>query len=245
MFVEKLDDLPEALRADFVESEFDSKKGFQHKDTIALSNALKNAKAEKDDLRTKFTDVETRLSEFEKTRAQDIEDAKTKALESARTNKDVDAIEKRYQEQIADLEKRSSETVTEYKERLEKVNGNVKKSSIDALVNDLASMATDKGRNAFKQLIKSRIDYDSENGKHIFLDDAGGATSLDVSGFKAEIAKDSFFDSLLADPSSMEGGGGAKGSGESGAFKGVKNQPAEDAKKKGDLGGFLKASIKL
>ena len=105
MFVEKLDDLPEALRGDFVESEFDGKKGFQHKDTIALSNALKNAKSEKEELRNKFADVETRLSEFEKTKAQEIEDAKTKALESARSNKDVEAIEKRYQEQIADLEK--------------------------------------------------------------------------------------------------------------------------------------------
>ena len=217
MFVEKLDDLPESLQDQFVESEFEGKKGYQHKDTIALKNALTNAKAEKDELRNKYTDVETRLTEFEKSKADEIEAAKTKALESARSTKDVDAIEQRYQEQIADLEKRSSETVNEYKERLEKVNSTVKNSSIDAIVNDLASMATDKGRNAFKQLIKSRIDYDSENGKYIFLDESGGATSLDTNGFKAEIAKDSFFDSLLASETAMQGGGNANGGNGGGA----------------------------
>jgi len=48
MFVESLEKLPEELRGDFVESEFNGKKGFQHKDTIALANSLKNAKAERD-----------------------------------------------------------------------------------------------------------------------------------------------------------------------------------------------------
>lgn len=245
MFVENLDDLPESLKDDFVEAEFDGKKGYQHKTTVALANSLKNAKAEKEELKNKFAEVETRLGEFERTKADEIESAKKRALESARTSKDVEAIEKRYQEQIADLEKRSNETVAEYKQRLEKVNATVKGKSVDALVNDLAEMATDKGRAAFKRLIKSRIDYDTETGKHIFLNDDGGATSLDLDGFKADIAKDSFFDSLLKADITTYGGGNAKGSGESGAFKGVKNQAAEEAKKKGDLSGYLKASINI
>ena len=63
MFVESLEKLPEELRGDFVESEFNGKKGFQHKDTIALANSLKNAKAERDQYRTKATEYESQMSE--------------------------------------------------------------------------------------------------------------------------------------------------------------------------------------
>ena len=54
MFVENIEDLPESMRGDFVESERDGKKGYQHKDTIALANAMKHAKAEREQLKEKL-----------------------------------------------------------------------------------------------------------------------------------------------------------------------------------------------
>ena len=85
MFLESLEKLPEELRSEFVESEFNGKKGYQHKDTVALANSLKNAKAERDQYRTKASEHEWQM-------AEKIEEAKRKALEEAKSKGDVDAI---------------------------------------------------------------------------------------------------------------------------------------------------------
>lgn len=179
MFVESLDKLPEDLRGDFVESEFNGKKGFQHKDTIALANSLKNAKAERDQYRTKATEYETQMSEAEKRAQERIEEAKRKALEDARSKGDVEAIEKRYQEQMADLEKRTEERTrkaveTEFKSK-------EAKQKQASLAKELGlQYGVDKdAADTIRELLEKRIQIDAETGKEIYLDENGGATSLD------------------------------------------------------------------
>lgn len=58
-------------------------------------------------------------------------------------------------------------------------------------------------------MIESRIDYDPETGKTIFLNEDGSASSLDLAGFKAEISKSDLYAPVIK--ASVNTGGIAKG----------------------------------
>ena len=88
----------------------------------------------------------------------------------------------------------------------------IKTEKRSAVVSDLAELATDKGRAAFKKLIASRIDVDAETGKVTYLNDNGSASSLDLAGFKAELLKDDSLSPLLKGDVVTTGGGNAQGS---------------------------------
>lgn len=212
MFVENLDKFPAELHDEFVETELDGKKGFMHKTDEALMNSLKNAKREREQVRSQYEEVNTRLSEFEKNQKDAIEKARQEALEEARTKGDVKAIEERYQQQMDDLQKRYSETEAQYKERMDKMAATIKEDKKRAIISELAEDATDKGRKAFKALIAGRVDIDPETGKETFLNEDGSASSLDIAGFKAEIMKDESFSPLLKADVVTNGGGNANGS---------------------------------
>lgn len=221
MFVESLDKVPEEWRKDFVESEFEGKKGFQHKDTVALANSLKNAKTERDQYRTKATEYENQMSEAEKKAQERIEEAKRKALEEARSKGDVDAIEKRYQEQMADLEKRTAERVrkeveTEYK-------GKEAKQKQASLARELGIKygVDNDSADTISELLEKRIQIDAETGKEIYLDENGGATSLDRAGFEKEFFSSPRVIRLVKADVATTGGGMANGnSGVGGASSG-------------------------
>lgn len=242
MFVENLESLPETMRADFVESEFNGKKGFQHKDTIALANSLKNAKAERDQYKTKAVEYETQMSEQENQTAAKIEAAKAKALEDARSKGDVTEIEKRYQEQMADLEKRTAERVrgevtTEFKTE----RANERKSAIAREIATLNAVDKDSADTLF-EILERRIKIDPESGKEIFLDDKGGALSIDRAGFEKEFLSSPRVNRLVKAEIATSGGGLANGNTGAGGASTV-NAKAQEAKKKGDLTGFLNASL--
>ncbi len=242
MFVENLESLPETMRADFVESEFNGKKGFQHKDTIALANSLKNAKAERDQYKTKATDYEAKMSEQEAQTAAKIEAAKAKALEEARSKGDVNEIEKRYQEQMADLEKRTAERVRgEVASEFKAERANERKS---ALAREIAvTNAVDKDASeTLYEILEKRIKIDPETGKEIFLDEKGGALSIDRAGFEKEFLSSPRVNRLVKAELTTTGGGLANGNTGAGGASTV-NAKAQEAKKKGDLAGFLQASL--
>lgn len=241
MFVESLDKLPEDLRGDFVESEFNGKKGFQHKDTIALANSLKNAKAERDQYRTKATEYETQMSEAEKRAQERIEEAKRKALEDARSKGDVEAIEKRYQEQMADLEKRTEERTrkaveTEFKSK-------EAKQKQASLAKELGlQYGVDKdAADTIRELLEKRIQIDAETGKEIYLDENGGATSLDRAGFEKEFFNSPRVIRLVKADVATSGGGmangnnGAGGASSGGNFGGTREEREAAIAKKFNL----------
>jgi hypothetical protein len=207
MFVESLDKVPEDWRDQFVEVEIDGKKGYQDKDSLALKQLAFNVKEEN-------KTVKSRLSEFEKQQAEKLAEAERKALEKLKAEGKTDEI-------IADLERRHGETAKQAQERIDRLMGSIKTEKRSALVADLASeLATDSGSKAFKRLVADRIDIDPETGKVTFLNDDGGASSLDLAGFKAELLKDDSFAPLLKAGVVTKGGGNAQGStGQGGASK--------------------------
>lgn len=207
MFVEKLDDLPETLRGDFVEAEYNGKKGYQHKDTVALANAMRNAKSERDEFKGKLNEL---LSKAEEDRIK----AEQAALERLKKEGKVDEI-------LADYDRRANETKAQYEARIEKLATQIKSEKRASLVGEIADGLSvfPESKKLFEKLIRDRIDVDPETGKVMFLDESGGATALDKAGFMAELAKDSAYDRLRkaeanrggnANGNSGNGGGAAK-----------------------------------
>lgn len=244
MFVEDLETLPEEIRDQFEPYELDGKKGFQHKDTTALANALKNAKTEKEDYRSKYTEISNKLSEHEKSQAEKIEQAKQEALEKAKSNGDVEAIEKRYQEQMADLERRVREEA-----RQEASNEFLQEQAVkdaNAIADKIGltlGVDTDSGE-AIADLIRSRVKKDPKTGQEIYHDTKGGALSVDRNGFIELLKKESRFARLMKAEFATNGGGNANGSNNQGGASILsKNQAAQDAIKNRDMNSFLKASL--
>lgn len=237
MFVESLQDLPEAMRDHFVEAEIDGKKGFQDKDSAELRKHLFNVKGENKSYKEKFT-------ELEKSKAADIEKARADGLEEAKSKGDVAAIELRYQEQMKDLAERAkaegkNEAAKEFKESSAKDKA---KSLALRLASDIA---VDKdSREILEESMQRLITVDAESGKEIYLNDDGSASSLNYEAFKAEIAKKPRYARLVKAELATSGGGNANGGAGGGADKTTKpNERADAAKKSGDVTGFLDAKL--
>lgn len=214
MKLDSLDKLPEDLRDQFVEVEEDGKKYYQDKDAVDLKNLAFNVKNENKTLKEKLAGFDSKLSEIEEAKKREIEEAREKALQEARTKGDVTAIEERYTQQMNDLKKRTETEIGEYKSKLDALHDAIKSEKRSALVANLSSeMAVSGGAKTLSLLLQQRIDIDPETGKTTFLDANGGATSLDLDGFKKEIQNDELFAPLLKSGVVTQGGGKAQGSG--------------------------------
>lgn len=210
MFIENLDELPENLRGDFVESEFEGKKGFQHKSTIAMLNAMKHAKDEKATYKSQLDEMNERLSAFEQAKADEIEAARAEALEKAKAAGDTSVLE----QQMADLEKRKNDELEALKAQMEEMQNGIKTEKKNAFLSEFVSeMSVKGGEKALKMLLSNMVDVDPATGKRIYLDENGSATSLDDNGFKAEIEKNPVFAPLLKSRIVTQGGGNVNGSG--------------------------------
>lgn len=194
------------------------------------------------DLNGKLKGMETSLNEIQEQKAAEIEAAKAEALEKARSKGDVAAIEKRYQEQMEDLQKRSGETIKQYEDRLAKLTDGIKASKKGELIADIAAKLNifEKSRGAFSKLIGDRIDIDPDTGKATFFDVQGGALSIDSAGFLAELEKDEGLHPLRQAPATKGGfangnnsGGGA--STVNGSFGGSRDERKAAIAKKFNL----------
>ena len=206
---EEYEALPEKARAAFAE---DGDQFVPVKDA-KLKQTLDDVDSKYKSAEQKARELEERLNSYEEQKKQEIEEAKRKALDEARSKGDVKAIEERYQQQLADLEQRTGETLKEREARIEKLTGTLKSREKNLLATKLAGdLATDVGRDLFTDVVQSRIDVDVETGKTIFLNADGSASSLDLEGFKAELKKDARLKPLLKSGAVTTGGGLANGS---------------------------------
>ena len=201
--VTNLEDVPEKFRADYVEVEKDGGKIFQHKDFLTVIGAMKRKGEERDTLANE-------LKGYKSKEAERVAEAEKKALEKLKAEGKIDEI-------LADSEKRHGETIKQYEERIAKRDAVVIKKARDAVVNELSSLATDAGHEAFKEMISRKVDYDPEADKYIYTM-CSGATTVDFAEFKADIMKSKTYAVMLkATVSSgghgknvLNGGGAAK-----------------------------------
>ena len=189
--LEQFEQVPDFLKADYIQDG----EVFRHASDLKVGK-----------LKSSLDGLDAKLKEFEKGEQAKIEAAQAAALDRLKKEGKVDEI-------LADAERRIGETQKQFQERYEKMSNQIKTEKRSALVADLAAeIATDKGSRAFKALVQSRIDVDAETGKVTFLNDDGSASSLDLSGFKAELMKDDSLSPLLKADLVTQGGGKANGS---------------------------------
>lgn len=223
---EQYEQLPDFIKSEYIQDG----DGYVH-------GGVKKLKGSLDALDSKYKESASKLTDYEKRQQELQAEAEAKALERLKSEGKFDEIK-------ADFEKRMGETQRQYDERIAKMSNAIKTEKRNALVESLASdLATDAGKTAFKRLIANRIDIDPETGSVTFLTDDGSATSLDLAGFKSEITKDQTYSALIKAQVTTTGGGLVNGGGNSSAVSNTQNSRAMEAKKKGDLAGFLKSQL--
>lgn len=194
-----------------------AKSAFAQQGDIYIPAKDAKLKQTLDELDGKYKGLSKQLEDFEAQKAAEIEAEKVKAMEEARNSKDVEAIEKRYQEQMADLEKRSyekgkTEAHNEFKAQQAqlKANGIVDKVAMSIAVdNDAAEVISD--------LIRNRIEIDPDTGAEVFKDAKGSALSVSRDEFVSELKKEAKFKRLVKADIATNGGGLVNGSGVSGS----------------------------
>ena len=207
---EQYDNLPDYVKGDYQEV---GEGQYKHAGLIKVKSTADELNSQLEQERKKQQELSDRLTDFERKQEERIEAARKEALEQAKSKGDVDAIEKRYQEQMADLEKRVREEEREnVKKEFKEERAREKAAGLASKIANEQAVDSDSAR-ALEMLIKSRIQYDPDSGKEIYLDDNGSATSLDRNGFIAELSKAPMYKRLLKSSVPTTGGGGANGSG--------------------------------
>lgn len=223
--VEQFEQVPDFLKTDYV----------QDGEVYRHTSDLKVGK-----LKTSLDNMDGKLKEFEKNEQAKIEAARQAALDEAKSKGDVKAIEERYQQQMADLEKRTAEKVRdEVTKEFTQKQADTKAAGIAETI-AAAKAVDDKAAKGLKKLLADRVKVDPETGKEYFLDDNGSALSVDRAGFESMIAEE--YPHLVKAAITTTGGGKVNGN-NGGSASGTVNSKADEARKNRDVNGFLKATL--
>lgn len=231
---EQFKELPEYISSAYVKDG----DGYTH-------GGFLKVKSTANDLDAKSKSTIAELEEYRSKEKERMDAISAQAYEKAKKEGNVEELEKRYQEQLLDAKNRFTEegkttALKEFKEQ----QANDKASTLALKLS--ADIAADAyARDLIQSNIQSRIKVDPETGKVIYLDASGSATALDDAAFKSEILKSPHLQRLIKADLSVTGGGLVNGSSAGSASSSTKNTDAESAKKRGDLDGFIKASLKV
>lgn len=210
--VETLDEVPEKYRGDYVEKKEGEKVTYIHRAFVASKENTEKLKGRLADYDT----VKAKLQAIEDERAKEAQEREARKLKGLKDANDYEALLKIEQEKSQDLERRSGETVKQYNERIEALKKRIEEKETKLAIKELSELAHDDHKAAFERLVKSQVKFDPETDKYTFFDDDGGATSLDLEGFKAHIKGSKVYAGLIKAESSKGGlgqnsrsGGGA------------------------------------
>lgn len=230
---------------DFVKNDYQDVDGvYKHAGVVKLKSTLNDLDSKLKTTQSQFEELNGKMSEYDKNKQAEIEAARAKALEEARSKGDVETVEKRYQEQMADLEKRVAAKTREDVSKEFTLKG--AQAQAQAELSDIVSglkPVDDEAADVLKATLRNRQQV-AEDGKIIYLNEDGSASTLDKNGFIAELKKAGKYKRLRQAEAAAAGGGLVKGGLDAGGSL-TTNEAAQAAKKKGDLKGFLQASIKL
>ena len=189
------DALPAELKAAFKQvgatDEFDNGE----ENVAGLKSALQKEKEE-------AAGIKSKLAGFEAEKTKEIEAARKKALEEARTTGDFAAIEKDYQRQLKELRDANAKAAQEAETR-------VKTDAISKQVEDVAKMFVSP--TLAKSFIQSRLTAELVDGQPIVrvLGKDGKASAASIEDLKKEYLTDKELKSSLV--ASRASGGGSGG----------------------------------
>lgn len=210
---EQFDELPEFIKNDYVEIE----GVYKHAGVVKLKQSLNDVDSK---YKTQLSEVNEKLNSFELSKKAEIEEATRKALAEAETSKDVERIKKIHAEQMADLEKRTAERVRgevdkEYSLKFAKQSAEKELLSIVAALKPVDDDAAD-----LLKIDLARKQQVTEDGKIIYLNDDGSASTLDSKGFTEQAKKQARYKRLIQADHVVNGGERMNGSNGGGAPKG-------------------------
>lgn len=245
---EEFNSLPEKVQSDYTQEGdvYIPAKDAKLKSTLDELDKKHKAQEQKfKELEEQNQSLTSQLSEVQKAKQEEAEREKAEGLEKAKSQKDVDSVIKQYEEKLEHLQKQQGESQKQFEERIGKMSDTIKREKRGSIVSDLAAeLALDKGSKRFKQIVSQMIDVDPDTGDVTYLDEDGRATSLDQKGFVESLKKDESLWPLMKAEIATSGGGNSNGSGNGRTLPDSQNQAAADAKKKGDVAGFIKANLK-
>ena len=205
---EQFEQLPEFIRGDYVEVD----GAYKHAGLIKVKQTANELDSKWKSAQSQLDELSTKLNSFEEAKKSEIEKAKREAMEQARSKGDVEAIEKRYQEEMADLEKRVAERTRQEVEKEYSLKDAKNRAQLELsdIVTALKPVDTDAAELIKDHLrLRQRVD---EDGKVVYLDDEGRATSLDKKGLIEEMRKSTRIARLIQSNVVTTGGGNANGS---------------------------------
>ena len=227
-----LETVPEDLRENFVEFKEGDKTVFMHKELAETKKEFYRSKGDLTQAQKAAQEKAERLQALEDAEANRVADKEAAELESKKKNG-------QHEEILNDFKTKAEQREAELKTQLDELNGSIRNEKKNSVVSDLSALGTDSTRPALKRLIAQDLDF-GEDDNLIVIED-GKASSTTVEEYKAKL-KDLY--PSLTSGSHGSGGLGKGGTGSVGAL-GSKNQAAEDAKKKGDLNGYLSQALKF
>jgi hypothetical protein len=194
--------VPEFMQSEYV------KDGdvYKHAGLVKMKGTLNDLNGKLDTQKGEFNNLNERLTNFESTKAADIEAAKSEALEQARSKNDVDNIEAIYKEKMEDLEKRTAAKVRGEVELEYTLKGVQSQAKLE-LTEMVAAMKPidDNAKRFIEDHLKGRQSI--EDGKIIYYNVDGSASSLDKAGLTSELIESTMFKSLSSYTPPSEGGG--------------------------------------
>jgi hypothetical protein len=225
---EQFEQLPDYAKPDYT----------QHEDSYIPVAELKSGK-----LKASLDNLDAKFKASEQQKAQEIEAARSKALEEARSKGDVARIEKEYEERMLDLEKKTAERVrAEVEQELTAKQATQQAAALADKIGLTLGIDSEDGE-TIADLIRHRVKIEPSTGKEIYYGADGSALSVDRAGFEAELKKEARFKRLIKADVTTRGGGMAQGSTGHGGSAPDTNAKAEAAKKNGDLRGYLNAAF--
>ncbi|MGO1190284.1 hypothetical protein [Vibrio casei] len=240
---EQFESVPDFLKDQYEKQESGS---YVSVDSLKVGSLKKSL----DDLDSKYkgelSQLNEKLTGIEKSKADEIEAAKAKALEEARTKGDVTAIEERYKQEMADLEKRVSERVRgEVESEYTAKQAASKAESMRKMI--AKDLGIDENAASTIEFMLAPLLKPNESNQISLYDVSGSATSVngeDEEAIKSELRKLPQFKHLVADNSGTQRNNGIL----NGAGKTVSNTQtnaaAQEAIKNRDGIGHLNAIFK-
>lgn len=203
---EQYEQLPDFVRDDYTEVD----GVYKHAGMMKVKGTLNDLDSRLKSKDSEFNALNERLTQFEQTKAQEIEQARKDALDQAKSKGEVESIEQLYQEQMADLEKRTEQRVrseVEQEYTLKEVN-NKAQIELTELVHGLKPK-DDFAKRLIQDHLKNRQKV--EDGKIIYLNEDGSASSLDKAGLLKELQESPMFKPLTSYTPPSQGGGNMNG----------------------------------
>lgn len=239
---EQYEQLPEFIRNDYTEVD----GVYKHAGLVKVKQTANELDSKLKASEKSIAELSDKMNTFEQQKQADIEAATATALENAKTDKDVEEIERIHNQKMADLEKRVEQRTREaIKTEAEQAAAKEKAQSTASRIAE--SIAVDEDAQALlTSAFDKRISIDAD-GAVTFMNEDGTASSLDEAGFLAEVQASPRYKRLRKAKVTTTDSGKANGSGNGGGRTAgdANNEAAEAAKKKGDLAGYLNAALKL